>query len=99
MSRRSQTRQSPRSRWSILVSGALLALLLGLVCVFWLRSSTPSVATDPGAPGRLVAAAATVDLGRVPFDQLVEARFQLSNTGGGPVRLTGNPKVQMLEGC
>ncbi len=49
--------------------------------------------------GGLVAKAATVDLGRVPFDKLVQAQFELTNTGGKPVRLTAQPRVQMLEGC
>jgi hypothetical protein len=40
-----------------------------------------------------------VDLGRVPFDKLAEARFDLANTGGDTVRLIGAPRVRMLEGC
>ena len=55
-------------------------------------------ATGAGSGG-LVAKAATVDLGRVPFNQQVEARFDLTNTSGKPIKLTGQPQVKMLEGC
>jgi hypothetical protein len=79
--------------------GAVAVLALGLLTILWLRPDPARVPADAGTPGRLVASTATVDLGRVPFDELVEAHFELANTGGGTVRLTGKPKVQMLEGC
>lgn len=83
----------------MLVIAGLLTLVLAVVAFFWLRPTPQGVAADLDAPGRLVATEATVDLGRVPFEQMVEARFTVSNTGGEVVRLTGAPKVRMLEGC
>jgi hypothetical protein len=77
----------------------LLSLLVGVAAFLLLQPTARRVATGPDAPGRLVATEPTVDLGRVPFDQMVEARFTVANTGGETVRLTGAPKVQMLEGC
>ena len=62
------------------------------------RSSEPPVAAD-APPGRLVATQAEVDLGRVPFDKMVEARYELSNTGSRSVRLLGIPAVKTIEGC
>jgi hypothetical protein len=75
----------------------LTAVGAGAVLVYGHRSRP--VATEPGAPGRLVASQTTVDLGRVPFDKPAEARFDLANTGGATVRLIGPPRVRMLEGC
>jgi hypothetical protein len=78
--------------------GLLLLAGFGL----WLvqpRGEQPRSADAPSGPGRLVAAQSTVDLGRVPFDRTVEGRFELTNTGGSPVKLAGKPRVQTLEGC
>ena len=109
MSRRSRHNR-PRVGARSLIVGGLIALVMGIAVFVWLQSTQPQVAgvndapgrevtADIGAPARLVASSATVDLGRVPFDKMVEAQFELANTGGGTVRLTGAPKVQMLEGC
>jgi hypothetical protein len=83
------------------VLGLGLLLLAGLS--LWLAASrlaeSPSVAVDPFAAGRLVAEQATIDLGRVPFDRLVEAHYVLANTGSSDVQLLGKPQVRLLEGC
>jgi len=81
------------------VIGSLVALVVGTVAFIWLQPASRQIAVDSGAPGRLVASSATVDLGQVPFDQMGEAHFELANTGGSMVRLTGAPTVKMLEGC
>lgn len=81
----------------VLVVG--LALALGGVVLLRSDGAPRSVPSESGAPGRLVASQATIDLGRVPFDKLAEARFELGNTGGETVRLVGAPRVRMLEGC
>jgi hypothetical protein len=76
-----------------------MVLAAGVAGLFWTQAASREVVADPSAPGRLVAARPTVDLGRVPFDRMTEARFELDNTGGDVVRLVGAPKVRMLEGC
>jgi hypothetical protein len=76
-----------------------VALSAGVAALFWAQTPNREVTTDSAAPGRLVAEQPTVDLGRVPFDRMTEARFELDNTGGDIVRLVGAPKVRMLEGC
>lgn len=82
---------------SLAVGVLALAILAGLVVM--MRPSASRPAGDAGAPGRLEARPVTIDLGRVPFDRLVEARYELVNTGGQPVRLLGAPAVKTLEGC
>jgi hypothetical protein len=91
-------RAAPRR--PLLALGALLLLGLGALAVWAVRpAEPPAPVVDASAPGRLVAAQPVVDLGRVPFSRRAEARFELVNTGGAPVALTGRPKVTMLEGC
>jgi hypothetical protein len=77
----------------------LVALAAGVAALLWTQTPNREVVADASAPGRLVAAQPMVDLGRVPFDRMTEARFELDNTGGDVVRLVGAPKVRMLEGC
>ncbi len=90
-----------RPRPSRAAAGATAAALLLVLSACSSPAPAPPAAAAPdgASPGGLVAKAATVDLGRVPFNQQVEARFELTNTGGKPIKLTAQPRVQMLEGC
>src|SRR5262249_49768541 len=78
-----------------------LMIVLTVVGVIAVLVNARQARTEPSAVGggRLVASEATVNLGRVPFDTLAEARFELSNSGAETVRLVGPPRVRMLEGC
>ena len=99
-SRRTRSRDRRRGPGRVLLLLGLAALIVaGLSALFWAETPRRDVATDASAPGRLVAAQPTIDLGLVPFDRMTEARFELDNTGGDVVRLVGAPKVRMLEGC
>ena len=98
--RRAHNRERRRSRSrTFLLLAMVVALTAGGAVLFWMQMPMREVANDASVPGRLVAEQPTVDLGRVPFDQLIEARFELDNTGGDVVRLVGAPRVRMLEGC
>ena len=104
MPRKQSQNHAHRRISRITLFGALTVGITGLIAVagiVWvlLGGTGQLAATDPDASGRLIAQATTVDLGRVPFDQLTEARFDLVNTGGSTVRLIGAPRVRMLEGC
>lgn len=108
MKRHKTRKLSALPRLVVLAGGVLLLGLLAFVA--WPRAETPGATApasaanplppvDPSAPGRLSAVETTVDLGRVPFDRTVEGRYELTNTGGGPVRLVDAPQVKTLEGC
>ena len=96
MARRSITPNSSplRNLWAIaLIVSAVLALV-GVGGVVMQRTGSAGA-----EPGRLVALQPTVDLGRVPFDREVEARYVLENTGDRLVRIVAAPVVKTLEGC
>ena len=40
-----------------------------------------------------------IDLGALPYNQIVEARFQLKNVGDHPLQLPPSPPVEVVEGC
>lgn len=85
---------------SLLVGIGALVLLAVAAVFLWPRGEAPaSIVGTAGGLGRLVATAPLVDLGRVPFDSMVEARYELVNTGSSAVRLLGQPEVKTLEGC
>ncbi len=74
---------------------------LGVLTVVGCSSPAPASPppTQGAQTGGLVARAASVDLGRVPFNVQAEGRFELVNTSARPVKLAVPPKVTMLEGC
>ena len=80
-------------------AGGTAAALLLVLSACSSTGTAPATPASSGSGGGLVAKAATVDLGRVPFNQQVEARFELTNSGAKPIRLTAQPQVLMLEGC
>ncbi len=41
----------------------------------------------------------TVDFGRVPLGRWVETTFVLTNAGGGPLRFSDAPWVEIAAGC
>jgi hypothetical protein len=98
--KRTHARPAPPGRLLPLVVGFVVVTIVAIGAALLLSGHVPhEVPVDPAAPGRLTTDQATVDLGRVPFDKLAEARFELANTGGDVVRLVGAPRVRMLEGC
>ena len=94
-------RPGPRRGLRVWPFVGILGLLVASLTSFavWAPAKDAAVGTDPDAPGRLVAAQTVVDLGRVPFEKPVEARFELANAGGTTVQLVDRPLVKTLEGC
>ncbi len=41
----------------------------------------------------------TIDLGDVKLGDTVRVAFKLTNTGDQPLRFTGQPSVEVVEGC
>lgn len=102
----------PPRRWPalpLLVPTLGILLLAGVAALVLWSSATrqpttpttsqPAPTATADGPGRLVALTSSIDLGRVPFDRLTEARFRLVNAGGRPLRLLGEPAVKTLAGC
>jgi hypothetical protein len=93
--------QSSRSRPGVsLLALAGLAVVGVLVAGYvWSRPAS-SPATAPASQSTSIQSGKSqIDLGRVPFNQQVEARFELVNSGASTVRFTGPPQVTTLEGC
>jgi hypothetical protein len=99
----SQTQKvHPRSRWPKLLVPGILVAAVGIGAATWVllqRSSPSPVAAQHAGGPRLSVDTDTIDFGTVRFEKFVTARFRLRNVGDQPLRLAGNPPVEVVEGC
>ena len=103
MSKKSRSRRNKRSSrqslWPWLAGIGVLALIVGGVVV-WITSS-PGPAVTPqvvGAP-KLAVDQAVVDEGYVQYNVPVRTTFRLSNVGDQPLKIVGQPMVELVDGC
>jgi hypothetical protein len=76
------------------------ALLLGLTAfLFWRGSTASAVPIEVSGAPRVKADKEKVDLGDVPLGQTVQVSFEIANVGDQPLRFTGEPYVEVAEGC
>jgi hypothetical protein len=75
-------------------------LLLIVGGVVWTLSS-PRIAVTPqveGAP-RLIVDQTVVDEGYLQYNVPVRTTYRLSNVGDQPLKIVGQPMVELVEGC
>ncbi len=98
--RRKSKQAATRSPWPFVVMavGAVLIVTVGLT--IWRGSSKQTIAA-PQVTGnaRLQVDRDGIDFGKVPLDQPVKAVFKLSNVGDRTLRILGEPRVELVEGC
>jgi flagellar basal body-associated protein FliL len=92
----------PRSRWAALLIPGIVVLAAGAGAATWYflqRADTGTTAAQYRGGARLAVEQELIDLGAVRFEKLVTASFRLKNVGDQPLRLPGNPAVDVVEGC
>jgi hypothetical protein len=99
---KSKQAMPPRSRWpkGLLFGAFGLAVLVGVATWFFFQEGSPEpfVPEYRGGP-RLSVDRDAIDFGSLPFEKFVTARFRLRNVGDQPLRITGIPRVDAVEGC
>jgi len=96
--------QPPQRRvpWTWLAVGGVLAALAAAGVLLLLTSSSDGEAAADiqvgGAP-RLAVDRTTIDEGHIQFDVPVRTTFRLGNAGDAPLKISGQPQVQLVQGC
>ena len=82
--------------WLFLVAGVVLigAAAFGI----WVVMQTPA-RTGSGIGPQLAVSQERIELGKVPFNQMVQAQFQIKNTGDQALTLDASDPVRAIEGC
>lgn len=100
-----RTKISPKRQFPWLwpaVAGALL-LVIGGLSLLWASSDDGAVTLDvtpevSGAP-RLAVDRDVIDEGYIKLNNTVRTTFRLRNVGDEPLRIIGEPVVELVEGC
>jgi hypothetical protein len=74
-------------------------MAVGLLAWRGNNSQQSSAAPQAVAGGRLSVDRDSLDFGRVPLDKAVRAEFTLKNEGDQPLRILGEPRVELVQGC
>ena len=81
-----------------IVIGLAALVLIAAGIVVTTRGAGGSPPQAASAP-RLTVDRETIDFGKVPLDVPVKAVFVLSNTGGRPLNILGEPVIEVKQGC
>lgn len=73
-------------------------VVLAVVVFFTNNRSEPFVPIVTGA-ARAEVNIARIDHGAVAFNQPVESVYAIRNVGDQPLRILGEPRVELVEGC
>jgi hypothetical protein len=79
-----------------LVGFAAIVVGIGLLLLNRVQPTYESIVD--GSP-RLKVDQEEVDFGNVRFETPVEAIFRVTNVGDQPLKMLGEPTVELLEGC
>ena len=88
-----------RFPWPLVVIAVGATLVLFIWFLAW-RGGNSNTATAPGTEGaRLATDREVIDFGAVKYNVPVQATFRLRNTGDAPLRVMGEPRVELVQGC
>jgi len=95
--------QAAKSAWPFVVMGVGAVLIIVVGFLVWrgstsgakAASATPQVTGGP----KLSVDRDSIDFGKLPLDQTVRAEFKLKNVGDRPLRILGEPRVELVKGC
>ena len=95
--------QAAKSPWPFVVMGvgAVLIIVVGFLAWRGSTSGTKAASATPQVTGspKLSVDRDSIDFGKVPLDQTVRAEFKLKNVGDRPLRILGEPRVELVKGC
>ena len=84
-----------RFPWLWVVVGGAILLIGGGFSFLLISASSESVTGTP----KLVVEETLIDEGYQTLNTPVRTSFKIRNEGDGPLRVLGEPQVQLVEGC
>jgi hypothetical protein len=98
-SRRKQ-QQTRRTPWLWGILGGALLLIIGGVWLAWPNNNIdPSFEPEVTGAPRLVVDQTTIDEGDVKVNTQIRTAYRLQNVGDQPLKILGEPAVELVEGC
>ena len=99
--KRKHENAAPKSPWPFVVMAVGAVLIIAASFLVWRGSNSSSTGSAPQTAGsaRLSVDRTTIDFGKVPLDKLVKAEFKIKNVGDQPLRILGEPRVELVKGC
>ena len=100
-SKRRRGRSAPqrkRNRLPLVIVAGGAMLIAGTIWAATSGEKADFVPAVTGAP-RMVISQERVDYGDVKLNTPVETVFTIQNTGDQPLRILGEPQVELVEGC
>ena len=99
-SRRSQRKKKQtRILWPLLIALGGLALIGFAIWAAQRGDATPAADIEVQGSPSLKVDQDKIDLGDVRLGQTVSASFTLTNVGDKPLRITGQPYIEVAAGC
>jgi hypothetical protein len=96
--KKNQTSSRPVSWHWLAIAGVLLLIVGGAVIWNSSRNRSPVTPQVAGSP-KLLVDQTTVDEGYLQYNVPVRTTFRLSNVGDQPLKIVGQPMVELVEGC
>ncbi len=91
---------SRRPPWLWLAVGsALLLLVAGLAFVWSSDQTDPNFVPEVTGSPRLSVESEVIDEGDVKLNKTIRTTFRLKNVGDQPLKILGEPAVELVEGC
>ncbi len=95
--------QTAKSPWPFMVMGvgAVLIIVVGFLAWRGGTSGTKAASATPQVTGspRLSVDRDSIDFGKVPLGETVQADFKLKDVGDQPLRILAQPRVELAKGC
>ena len=86
----------PQRLWRLWFAGAVIVSLAVVGLSLWLILGETGL--ENGTP-KLVVNQTVIDEGYQKLDESIRTSFTLRNEGDAPLRILGEPRVQLVEGC